>query len=137
MHGDLVWETSVLSDVMASENSCMCVSSTKELPEKDFKAVINDGRIRAVGIEFFEQAMAAQPLYYLQKKDWQIWLAQIEAYCASGDDKKRKCYAENALNEVSGQCDLRPLDVRDRLCAEIDNEEDLRNIRAELARLEV
>lgn len=52
----------------------MTVSSTVPLPEKDFKAVIHDNRIEKVGIEFFEDAMAAQPLYKLKKKDWKIWL---------------------------------------------------------------
>ncbi len=137
LHGDLVWKPSVLTDVLSSSTSCMCVSSTKALPEKDFKAVVTGGKIRAVGIEFFEDAVAAQPLYYLKKKDWQIWLEAIAAYCASGEEKKRKCYAENAFNEVSEQCDLRPLDVGNRLCAEVDNEEDLSNVRAQLARLEV
>ena len=74
MHGDLVFENRVLDQVLASEDSCMTVSSTVPLPEKDFKAVIHDNRIEKVGIEFFEDAMAAQPLYKLKKKDWKIWL---------------------------------------------------------------
>ena len=51
MHGDLVFESRVLDDVMASPVSCMAVSSTLPLPEKDFKAVIKDGRIREIGIQ--------------------------------------------------------------------------------------
>jgi phosphoenolpyruvate phosphomutase len=37
--------------VIDNENSCMAVSSTLPLPEKDFKAVIKDGRIEKVGIQ--------------------------------------------------------------------------------------
>ena len=56
MHGDLVFENTVLDDVMESQESCMIVSSTLPLPEKDFKAVIHKNRIEKVGIEFFEDA---------------------------------------------------------------------------------
>jgi len=59
MHGDLVFENTIFDDVLASEQSCMTVSSTLELPEKDFKAVIKDGKIDKIGIEFFNDAMAA------------------------------------------------------------------------------
>ena len=40
MHGDLVFENEVFDKVLASESSCMTVSSTLPLPEKDFKAQI-------------------------------------------------------------------------------------------------
>ena len=48
----------------------MTVSSTLPLPEKDFKAVIKNNKIDKVGIEIFNEAMAAQPLYKLKKEDW-------------------------------------------------------------------
>lgn len=97
MHGDLVFENAVLDKVLESAKSCMAVSSTRKLPEKDFKAVVLDGRIEKVGIEFFHQAMAAQPLYMLQKRDWKIWLNKIIEFCQSGSTG---CYAENAFNEI-------------------------------------
>ena len=122
MHGDLVFESQVMEAVIDSPTSCMAVSSTLPLPEKDFKAVVKNWQIEKVGIEFFDDAMAAQPLYKILKDDWLIWLAQIEKYCESDN---RKCYAENAFNEVSDQCKLYPCDVKDMLCAEIDTPEDL------------
>lgn len=122
MHGDLVFENTVFDRVVSSERSCMTVSSTLPLPEKDFKAVIRDGEIRAVGIEFFENAMAAQPLYKLCREDWKIWLDRIVEFCESDN---RKCYAENAFNQVSEICRIYPLDVLNALCSEIDNPEDL------------
>ena len=125
MHGDLVFENEVFDKVVSSETSCMTVSSTLELPEKDFKAVIKDGNVQKVGIEFFNDAMAAQPLYKLKKDDWKRWLDNIVAFCESDDETKRKCYAENALNELNGDCNIAALDVRDMLCSEIDNPEDL------------
>lgn len=122
MHGDLVFESQVMEAVIDSSASCMAVSSTLPLPEKDFKAVIKNGQIQKVGIEFFDSAMAAQPLYKILKADWLVWLANIEKFCEAD---QRKVYAENAFNEVSDQCKLYPCDVKEMLCAEIDTPEDL------------
>ena len=133
MHGDLVFENGVFDALLANEGSCMAVSSTAELPEKDFKAVISDGTIKKVGIEFFTDAMAAQPLYKLDRKDWLVWLDRITQFC---DNDNRKCYAENAFNEVSDFCFINPLDVEGALCAEIDTPEDLAVISARLHEIE-
>ena len=122
MHGDLVFENSVLAQVMDSSVSCMTVSSVVPLPEKDFKAVVQDGIIRKVGIEFFDQALAAQPFYLLKRKDWKIWMDSIAGFC---ERNIVTCYAENAFNEVSAQCGIHPLDIEDMLCSEIDNSADL------------
>ncbi len=103
MHGDLVFEYSVLEDIIANEKSCMKVSSTLLLPDKDFKAVVKDGLVKAVGIEFFDSAMEAQALYKLNRKDWKIWLDRICEFCESGN---RKCYAEVALNQVTDSCTI-------------------------------
>ncbi len=133
MHGDLVFENSVLDDVLASEESCMTVSSRLALPEKDFKAVIQDGYITKVGIEFFNDALAAQPLYKLNQKDWKVWLARIRFFC---ENQNTGCYAENAFNEVSDACRIRPLDVGDRLCAEIDDPQDLAVVSDKIRQIE-
>ena len=133
MHGDLVFENSVFDAVLESPVSCMTVSSTLELPEKDFKAVIHNGRIEKVGIEFFTDAMAAQPLYKLNREDWNVWLDHICAFC---ENDTRKCYAENAFNEVSDRCVIYPLDFKDDLCAEIDTPEDLAIVSARVHEME-
>jgi len=122
MHGDLVFENEVFDKLISNSDSCMAVSSTLSLPDKDFKAVLSDGIITKVGIEFFNDAVAAQPLYKLNKKDWKIWLDNISVYC---NENKTQCYAENAFNDISYKCRLIPLDVRDLLCSEIDNQDDL------------
>ena len=132
LHGDLVFEESVLRDLLAFKDSCMKVSSTVPLPEKDFKAVIHDGRVEKVGVEFFEDAMEAQAMYKLCAQDWNVWLDEIENFCQSGN---RKCYAEVAFNQISDRCVVYAYDVQDRLCAEIDNPEDLAVIQAKLAAL--
>lgn len=133
MHGDLVFENTVFDDVMAFDGSCMTVSSALPLPEKDFKAVIKNNKIDKVGIEFFNEAMTAQPLYKLKKEDWIPWLDKITEYCEADN---QKCYAENALNDISNKINLIPLDVENRLCSEIDNPEDLAIVSAKLKEVE-
>lgn len=122
IHGDMVFENTVFETVIEYRKSCMVVSSTVALPEKDFKAVIRNGHITKIGIDFFNEANVAQPVYKLLKKDWKIWLDNIVKFCESNNVK---CYAEDALNEVSDTCIIYPLDIKNQLCNEIDNPEDL------------
>ena len=133
MHGDLVFEPSVLDDLLAEKRSCMKVSSTLPLPEKDFKAVVRDGRVYQVGVEFFSSAMEAQALYKLNRADWRVWLDEIVRFCESGQDN---CYAEKALNGISDRCPIYACDVGNRLCAEIDTPEDLAAVSGRLAEIE-
>lgn len=133
MHGDLVFENTVLDKVLESNESCMTVSSTLPLPEKDFKAVVENGHITKVGIDFFDNAYSAQPLYKILKKDWRVWLDKITEFC---ENNNVKCYAENAFNQISDICRIIPLDVKDMLCCEIDNPEDLNTVSAKLKKLE-
>lgn len=133
MHGDLVFENTVFDDVLGSHSSCMTVSSTTALPEKDFKAVIENGRVLKIGTEFFTNSYSAQPLYMLKKKHWKIWLDRIIEFCEAG---KTECYAEKAFNEVSDSCYLMAIDVKGRLCAEIDNPEDLSKVTSKLHEIE-
>ena len=125
MHGDLVFDFDVLSRIIRQKESSVAVSSTRALPEKDFKAVLKDGYVEKIGIDFFDHAEAVWALYRLYTREWNIWLEQIEAYCRSG---KRNVYAENALNEVTDICRIRPFDIRDALCDEIDTPEDMKKI---------
>lgn len=133
MHGDLVFESSILDDLLAFDKSCMKVSSTVELPEKDFKAVVHNGRIEKIGIEFLANAMEAQALYKLKKKDWKVWLDEIVDFCESGN---RNCYAENAFNGISDKCEIYAYDMKNRLCSEIDTSEDLKMITDRLNKVE-
>ena len=126
MHGDLVFENEVFDKVLASESSCMTVSSTLPLPEKDFKAQVKDGMVMRVGVDIFEDALEAQALYKLNKNDWKVWLDKIVEFCEAGNTK---VYAENALNTLDGAAGIHAQDVGDRLCGEIDNPEDLARIR--------
>ena len=133
MHGDIVFETEVFDKVVASSVSCMTVSSTLPLPEKDFKAQVKDGKVMKVGVDIFNEAMEAQALYKLNKNDWRVWLDKIVEFCEAGNTK---VYAENALNELNGAANIAALDVKNLLCSEIDNQEDLAVVSSKLNEIE-
>ena len=122
MHGDLVFTLNILKQLIISSKSVMTVSSTTPLPEKDFKAVITGDNIEKISVNDFNNALTAQPLYKIKKDDWEIWLNSIINFCESNNVK---CYAENAFNAVSDKCLIYPFDIKDELCNEIDNKEDL------------
>ncbi len=133
MHGDLVFEPEVLNKVIASESSCMTVSSTLPLPEKDFKAQVVKGKVVKVGVDIFNQAVEAQALYKLLKNDWKVWLNKIVEFCEAGNTK---VYAENALNALNGAANINALDVENLLCSEIDNPQDLAVVSSKLKEIE-
>lgn len=133
MHGDMVFEPQIIEEMIKYPYSCMAVSADSELLEKDFKAILCGENIVKIGVEYFENAVAAQPLYKLKQKDWIVWLDQICRFCESGNVK---CYAEKALNEVSDHMDLKAYDIGSRLCNEIDNEEDLEVVSRKVKELE-
>lgn len=133
MHGDIVFEESALDDILSYDGSCMATSSTLELPEKDFKAVVEDGLVKKVGVEFFDNAREAQALYKLQKEDWNIWLDEIIRFVENDDVN---CYAEKALNQVSDRMHITAYDLKDKLCAEIDTPEDLAVISNKIREIE-
>ncbi len=132
LHGDLVFENEVIDRVVNSPVSCMTVSSTLPLPEKDFKARVEDGKVLAVGVDIFNEAVSAQAFYKLYRNDWKLWLDRIVQFCEDADTTKREVYAENALNTLDGAANICALDVRNLLCSEIDNTDDLAVVKAHL-----
>lgn len=133
MHGDLVFETEVFDKVVTSPVSCMTVSSTLPLPEKDFKALVVNGMVIRVGVDIFNDSMEAQALYHLKKDNWKVWLDKIVEFCEANNTKG---YAENALNELNGAANIHALDVENLLCSEVDNPEDLAVVSSKLKEIE-
>lgn len=134
LHGDLVFSKEVLRTILENGRSRMVVDSTLPLPEKDFKAVVADGKIKAVGVQYMtENCLAAQPLYYLRKEDWLRWKKEIKDFCEMG---LINVYAENALNKITDQIELLPIDIKGKLCSEIDTEDDLLKIRKRLEEIQ-
>lgn len=122
LHGDLVLHPAVMERLLAAPVSSVAVDATLPLPEKDFKARLNAGRVEAIGIDRFgEDCVACQPAYKWLAKDFQRWMEGIVRFIESGEER---CYAENAFNAAWRDIPLYPLDVRGLLCSEIDNQED-------------
>lgn len=131
VHGDLVFEKELLEMMLKQKYSCVAIDTQAPLPQKDFKAVIKNNKIQKIGIEFFEGAVMAQPLYSIQQKNWLYWLNQIQQFC---EQNNRNVYAENALNEVSDKVELYPFDIHKWVCMEIDNLDDLKNVQTLIKR---
>ena len=126
MHGDLCFEREILRDLIGSRESYVVIDTTIPLPEKDFKARIENELITEISVKISgEDCYPCQPLYKLNKEDWLIWLAEISSFCEQGISN---VYAEEAFNKISYQMKLYPYDVKGRLCMEIDNIEDLHKI---------
>lgn len=129
LHGDLVFEDSVINEIINDKNSCMKTSSTLALPDKDFKAMVKDGRIYKIGVNVFDSAVEAQALYKINKKDWLLWLDEISKFCENGNVN---VYAEDAFNAISDKCEIYSHDVKERLCTEVDTPEDLKKVKEKL-----
>jgi choline kinase len=122
MHGDIVMDDSIIEEMLKIPASSMAVSLEQDLSEKDFKAVIAEGRIDRISVDSFPNSVYAQPVYKLNRNEWEVWLKSIENFCLAGE---RRCYAEEAFNTVSNAMMLMPFDVKRRLCGEIDTIDDL------------
>lgn len=125
LHGDVVFEFSVLLRILQFPRSGMVVSSSLPTPEKDFKAIFQESQIKKISVEYDDKALAAQPLYKIFKEDWLKWFEEIERFC---EESKTKCYAEDAFNRVWTECYLGGIDVKQEVCFEIDTEEDLKEV---------
>lgn len=136
LHGDLVFDGDIICNMLKKEHSSMAVSYLQRLPEKDFKAVLklplsnqHSNRIEKIGVQYFGNAVAAQPLYFIYHLEWRQWLNEICKYCEAGIVN---VYAEEALNRITHECLISPFDVGNALCAEIDTVEDLYAMRERL-----
>lgn len=126
IHGDLIFERQVLELLLSQQKSSVVVCENIALPEKDFKAVIQNNKVLAIGIEYFNGCLPSQPIYKLLKADWLIWLDEIITYCNTID---KTSYAEKALNNITSKIDLQPLCIGDLLCGEVDTLNDLKMFR--------
>ena len=126
LHGDLVLETGVLKELLISRKSAVAVDSTLPLPQKDFKARLQNGRVVAIGVSLFGgDCLACQPAYFWRREDFAAWMEAIGDFCRRN---MIDVYAENAFNEKGGAIPLYPLELHGRLCHEIDTPEDLHTV---------
>ncbi len=132
MHGDLVFDRAVLEKLLASTRSnAVLVNPYIELPEKDFKAELKNGRVQRIGVNIFgEGSVFLVPIYKLTGAAFSAWLEEMKKFAEKGE---LKVYAENALNNLLGGLALHPVEYREEFCTEIDDLEDLSKVRNYLA----
>ena len=129
LHGDLVFDADYAQKVVESEvESLGSVNRSLELPKKDFKARLVNGRVHEVSVGIFdENCVAFQPFYKLSRRSMDIWLANVTQFCKAGHVK---VYAENAANEVFHKMNVSAFSYTDHLVEEIDTPEDLSRVSA-------
>jgi len=131
MHGDLVFDRKLLQDILKDMRMNLAtVNRQKQLPEKDFKARVQDGKITEVSIHIFDDdCFAFQPFYKLSKEMIQAWLKNVEVFIEAGI---KGVYAENAFNEISDTILIEEFSYENYFIDEVDNKEDLERVSKEI-----
>jgi len=122
-HGDMLYDPSLLQTLLAPATSAVLVQREGELPQKDFKARVQNDRVTEIGVNVFgEDAHACMPIYRLLQADALRWMKRIDQYVQRGNVKS---YAEDALNELLSDIHLAAAYYQDELCMEVDTKADL------------
>ena len=131
LHGDLVFSRKLIHDVLnCDQPNTATVNFKKALPEKDFKGRVKDGKVLEVSIHIFDEGCYAfQPFYKLDKATAAAWVAKVVEFIEKGENK---CYAENALNEIFADLDIRAFSYEDYYIDEIDNLDDHARVTADI-----
>ena len=100
-------------------------------PKSDFKGAIENDKIKEISVHLFEKnCHFLAPFYKFSKEDFSKWLNKIEEYV---NNNQVTCYAENALNELLGsEVELHVVYLKNRLCMEVDDINDLETVRKRL-----
>lgn len=131
MHGDLVFNKELVQKMLEDSRDAIClINEQKKLPEKDFKGRIQNGLLKEVSINIFdEDCYAFQPLYKLSKEILEKWVAKIGEFVANG---KVSVYAENALNTLLNDIKIYSMSYSEDYIDEIDNLEDYTRVKSEI-----
>lgn len=131
LHGDLVFNRELIRKVLADDHTSICLfNEEKDLPEKDFKCRIEQGRLKEVSVNIFdEECFAFQPLYKLSRQQMNAWQDEVAGMVSEGTTD---VYAENALNRISSQLDIVAMSYKDDYIDEIDNEMDYNRVSEEI-----
>jgi len=124
LHGDLLFDNTLPKRLIEStfENNVL-VNKTIPPPEKDFKAVVHGNIVKKIGVNIMgRQAWFCAPIYKLSPTFFRRWMKEIDAFVAAGNVH---CYAEDALNGILGDLDLRAVFYENEFCMEIDTIKDL------------
>lgn len=134
MHGDLVFNSKLISEILKKENDFGLINKYIPLPEKDFKAVVKNEKIEKVGIEFIgENCFTFMPVYKMKKETFEFWLNEIENFV---NEKNTSVYAENAFNKISNKINISYFEYSKHYCKEIDDKQDLQNVNKEIEKVD-
>ena len=123
LHGDLIYEPKLIKGIIRADKSSVLIRDSKEVPEKDFKARVENGLVKKIGVKIFgENARFCVPLYKILKGDFEKWLVKMEEFIKEG---KTNNYAEDALNEITDEVKLYPVYYTEEPAMEVDDFEDL------------
>ena len=131
LHGDLVFNKGLLLKVLKSkENDLITINRKKELPEKDFKGRIIDGKLEEVSINIFDDnCYALQPMYKLSKETLSKWVEKTKEFVESGNTG---VYAENAFNTILPNLNVKEFSYENDFIDEVDNPSDLERVSNEI-----
>jgi len=124
IHGDMVLEKKLMKRLLDDPSiNGVLVNKFSELPEKDFKAKIENGRIMEIGTDLFcSNCVPLLPVYKFSKSDFNRWISEIDDFIERG---LVNVYAEEAFNSISNDLILNPVYFHDEFCMEIDTVNDL------------
>ena len=123
IHGDVVFNKNLISKMLNRKENLVLVNKEIKRPEKDFKAIIEDDKVKGIGVNFFsDNAFFSLPFYKFFIDDFFVWMNAIEKEVNAGN---LDIYAEDAFNKISDKLVLKPLYFTDESCMEIDTIDDL------------
>ena len=131
LHGDLVFNQELVKSMLGDKRSSVClINEDKPLPEKDFKARVENGLLKEVSINIFDSnCYAFEPLYKLSKSDLLKWLEKVKEFVNEGNVS---VYAENALNTILDTLKIYTKSYKNDYIDEIDNIDDYSRVRKEI-----
>ena len=100
IHGDMVFEESLISNLIQTElENAVLVNKEVELPDKDFKGLLANNRVIKIGVGFFTpECYLLMPVYKLSREFFLRWKEEMASFVDQG---KTSVYAEDAFNEIS------------------------------------
>ena len=133
MHGDLVFDETVLGKLLDYRHENAVLSNPYvELPEKDFKAEIENGMVKKIGVDIFgRECVFLIPIYKLTRHFFGAWLKEMKTFA---EKDSLRVYAEIALNNLLPDLPLYPVALKDEFCTEIDDLDDLKLVKDYLSK---
>lgn len=132
LHGDLVFDSTLIGAMLSDSRPSLClVNPHIRQPEKDFKGRIENGLLRQVAVDIFdENCYALQPLYKLSASCMRQWLAEVSCFVREGITH---VYAENALNRIAYTLQIEAMDYDGHYIKEIDIPADYERVSREIS----